>query len=514
MEDEAVRMSWLSGRPQRVFNLRPPPEFSRSYCSYGAQWSVMDDQILLTFEEEADGTIVKHPSSIFLADVHDILGKADDVVEFRKIVKLPFNATRSRLLSHRAGFVTAEFREDEKKLLLRAHDWDGNTTRETTVDVASIDGQLVVNDSCVALCVDDEPKKGWCIGGCRTLSQIVIWNLESGDVTRIVVPQDERAPQCHSGNFTFVTPSCIAVGGHLDPDHDRPYALLRSFPTIPSEKQAGRLFHHGENFEFSDNNDALAISGSSASSDVVVHYHHSGGRFTVADKGLLTGEIPSESLPTPGYFIDPDLFKDLFHVFMDKLSARTLPGVLYERLSSLAGNKLLVRDGLEHEHDEEQYSGFHNAHSFGEFRILYLYDFDQNRCKKLRQLSPDPERADLAARLKERNPDARVTVVSRMFYMGIEEAMDTEEDTSPEWAEHVHQLWVTNEARGKGEAEFPVLEFDDPPKDHKSPRMLYTRTMLCLPKIREGQEFALTTSAIIELPTHEADGYVHYFGEE
>ncbi|PON30345.1 hypothetical protein TGAM01_v200785 [Trichoderma gamsii] len=514
MEDEAVRMSWLSGRPQRVFNLRPPPEFSRNYCSYGAQWSVMDDQILLTFEEEADGTIIKHPSSIFLADVHDILGKADDVVEFRKIVKLPFNATRSRLLSHRAGFVTAEFRKDEKKLLLRTHDWDGNTTRETTVDVASIDGQLVVNDSSVALCVDDEPKKEWCISGCRTLSQIAIWNLESGDITRMVIPQDERAPQCHSGNFTFVTPSCIALGGHLDPDHDRPYALLRSFSTNPSEKQVGRLFRHGQNFEFSNDNDALAISGSSASSDIVVHFHHSGGRFTVADKGLLTGEIPSESLPTPGYFIDPDLFKDLWHVFMDKFSARTLPGVLYESLASLAGNKLLAREDLEHEHDEEQYSGFHNARSFGEFQILYLYDFDQNRCNKLRQLSPDSERADLAARLKGRNPDARVTVVSRMSYMGIEEAMDMEEDTSPEWAEHVHQLWVTNEARGKGEAEFPVLEFDDPPKDHKSPRMLYTRTMLCLPEIREGQEFALTTSAIIELPTHEADGYVHYFGEE
>lgn len=72
----------------------------------------MDDQILLTFEEEADGTVIIHPSSVFLADIHDILGKADDVVEFRKIVKLPFHAARSRLLSDRAGFVTAEFREE------------------------------------------------------------------------------------------------------------------------------------------------------------------------------------------------------------------------------------------------------------------------------------------------------------------------------------------------------------------------------------------------------------------
>lgn len=199
---------------------------------------------------------------------------------------------------------------------------------------------------------------------------------------------------------------------------------------------------------------------------------------------------------------------------MDKFSARTLGGGLYERLSSLAGNKLLVQDDLEYEHDEEQFHGFHNDRRFGEFHILYLYDFDQNRCNKLRQLSPDSERAGLEARLKERNPDARVTVVSRMFCTSIEGDMDEEDDTSPEWKEHFRQLWVTNEARGKGEAEFPVLEFDDPPKGSNTPRMLYTRSMLCLSKIREGQELALTTSAIIELPTHEADGYVHYFGEE
>ncbi|KAH8130900.1 hypothetical protein FP744_10004255 [Trichoderma asperellum] len=514
MKDEAVRMNWLSGRPQRVFNLRPPPEFSSRYCVYGARWSVMDDQILLTFEEEADGTVIIHPSSVFLADIHDILGKADDVVEFRKIVKLPFHAARSRLLSDRAGFVTAEFREDEKKLILRTHDWDGNTTREITTVVASIDGRLVVNGSSVALCVDNELKKGHCINGSRTLSQILIWNLESGDVTRIDIPQDDRAPQCHSGNFTFVTPSCIALGGHIDPHHDKAYAVLRSISTIPSEKQAGRYFHHHENFEFSNNNDALAIAGSSASNDVVVHYHHSGGRFTVADVGLLTGEIPSESLPTPGYFMDPNLFKDLFHVFTDKFSARTLKGTLNEGLSSLVSNKLLVEEELEYGHDEEKFRGYHNARSFGEFRILYLYDFDQERCKKLRQLSPNSERADLETSLKEQNPDARVTVVSRMFYASIEDDIDKEEDTSPEWEEHFRQLWVTGQARGKGEAEFPVLEFDDPPEGQNNPRMLFTRSMLCLPKIREGEALALTTSAIVELPTNEADGYVHYFGEE
>jgi hypothetical protein len=82
--------------------------------------------------------------------------------------------------------------------VLRAHDWDGNTTQETTVAAAAIDGELVVSDSLVAIAVDDEPKKQCCIGGCRTLRQIAIWNLESGDLSKIDIPQDERAPQCVS----------------------------------------------------------------------------------------------------------------------------------------------------------------------------------------------------------------------------------------------------------------------------------------------------------------------------
>lgn len=86
----------------------------------------------------------------------------------------------------------------EKKLILRTYDWDGNTTKEITVAAASIDGNLVVHGSLVALCVDNEPKKGWCINGARTLSQIAIWNLESGDLARIDIPQDDRAPQCVS----------------------------------------------------------------------------------------------------------------------------------------------------------------------------------------------------------------------------------------------------------------------------------------------------------------------------
>jgi hypothetical protein len=61
---------------------------------------------------------------------------------------------------------------------------------------------------------------------------------------------------------------------------------------LPSEKKYGRYFHHHGNFEFSDNHDAIAIPGSSVSSDVIVHHHQHNSRFTVADVGLLTGEIP------------------------------------------------------------------------------------------------------------------------------------------------------------------------------------------------------------------------------
>jgi hypothetical protein len=101
-----------------------------------------------------------------------------------------------------------------------------------------------------------------------------------------------------------------------------------------------------------------------------------------------------------------------------------------------------------------------------------------------------------------------------MYYTGIEEEGTTEEGDQGVWNELDQKLWNIHDARAKGEAEFPVLEFDDPPEGQTKPRMLYTRTMLCLPKIRAGEEIAMTTSAIIELPTNKADGYVHFFGEE
>ncbi|UKZ76248.1 hypothetical protein TrVFT333_003947 [Trichoderma virens FT-333] len=396
MDDEA-RMSWLSGRPQRVLNLRPPPGFSGN-MEYYAQWSVMDDQIMLALPAKEHATC---PSLIYLADINASLSRDDNVVELKQVTELPFLASRVRLLSNRAGFITAEFRE-------------------------------------------------------------------------------------------------------------------RSIPITPSEQNKGRYFHQHENFEYGHNHDAIAIPGSSAHNDVVVHHHQRGNRFTAADVGLLTGEIPSEAQPTPWYFTDRDLFKDFFHVFSDKVNARTLTGSIFDRLPSLVGNRLLVREDIEeYEHDEDNYHGYKASHSsFGTFQVLYLYDFDQGRCKALRQLSPQSERQDLETRLKERNPDANVTVTSRMFYTSIEEEDDREKDTSPEWEAHIRERWEIRWAREKGEAKFPTLEFDDPPEGRDDPRMLFTRSMICLPKIRDGEALAMTTSAIIELPAPNADGYVHYFGTE
>ncbi|KAL7928782.1 hypothetical protein V8C35DRAFT_317297 [Trichoderma chlorosporum] len=511
MEDE-TRMNWLSGKPQRVLNLARPSIFASARSDYCAQWSVMDDQIMLTFPSTEN---VQSPSLIFLADINSSLGTEDDVVNFKQIAELPFHATKSRLLSNRAGFTTAEFKESENTLTLRTHDWTGGINREKSLSVNGLDGEIAVHGSSIALCVRDGPKtQRNCLG---SSNQIAIWDTESGNLTRIEVPQDERAPQCHRGNLQFVTPSHIALGGHIDSCYDEPYSVLRSIPITPSELVKGRYFHHSGNFESADNHDAIAIPGSSTHSDFVVHHHHKRGRFTVANLGLLTGEIPSEAEPTPGYFIDPDYHKDLFHVFYKKPNnARTIYGGVFDRLSSLVGNKLLVREDIdEHEHDEDNYCAYNGTYSSpGTFQVLYLYDFDQSRCKALRQLSPDVERQHLEARLKERNPKANVTVTSRRFWAGIEEESDEEEDTSPEWKAHIKNLWETRWARERGEAKFPTLEFDDPLKAHDDGRILFTRSMLCLPKIRDGEQLAMTTSAIIEIPTLNADGYVHYFGAE
>jgi hypothetical protein len=68
----------------------------------------MDDQIMVSLPSTTDAL---SPSTVYLADIKDGLKGDGDTVEFRKIAELPFHATRSRLLSNREGFVTAELRQ-------------------------------------------------------------------------------------------------------------------------------------------------------------------------------------------------------------------------------------------------------------------------------------------------------------------------------------------------------------------------------------------------------------------
>lgn len=85
----------------------------------------------------------------------------------------------------------------------------------------------------------------------------------------------------------------------------------------------------------------------------------------------------------------------------------------------------------------------------------------------------------------------------------------------PGWAAYEKELWKVQRARETGEAKFPLLEFDDAPEGQNQNRqILFTRSMICLPRIKEDRKIALTSSAIVYLPKGNADGYAFYFGKE
>jgi hypothetical protein len=185
-------------------------------------------------------------------------------------------------------------------------------------------------------------------------------------------------------------------------------------------------------------------------------------------------------------------------------------------LPSLVDNRLLVRETFdEYDHKKQQYHAFVSAGS--RFEVLYLYDFDQNRCNSLRQLTL-PERQQLEARLKQQNPDARVTIVSRRyFYCGTEdpEGWYYEQIQFPGWAAYNEKLEEVQRAREMGHAEFPLLEFDDAPEgQNQDNQMLFTRSMICVPQMKEDRGVALTPTAIVYLPEGNSDGYAFCFGKE
>ncbi|KAL6892026.1 hypothetical protein GGI43DRAFT_425012 [Trichoderma evansii] len=460
---EATCTTWLGGRPRRILAIRHLPDIPNSYTEYH-EWSFMDNQIMLALPAPTENRLGRVSTSIIhLADVQDGLSGEDSIIEFKLIATLPFYALRTTILSDRAGFLTFEFcatLPDYGKSILANRD----VIKEKTILAAPVGRSIAVRGSSVAICVG-----------------IVTWNVDSGDITRTEIPQDERATLC------FIGPTHVALAGHIDSGFEGRCAALKLFSTT-SPGELVRYFCQDENMEVDSDHDTLAIPGSSVDSDCVIHHHEFHDRFTVLNKGTLMGEIPveqSDPIPTPGYCVDPE------------------EGAPCDELPSLVENRLLVRRrfGI-WGYDEQQYHVF--ASRLGSFEVLYLYDFDQSRCNTLRQLTL-PELQQLEARLRQQNADARVTVVSRKI-------------SFPDWEAYGEKRWRVQRACEMWQAKFPLLEFDDAPEgQNQDHQLLFTRSMICLPLIREDEDrrkLALTSSAIVCLPTGDADRYAFYFGKE
>lgn len=78
---------------------------------------------------------------------------------------------------------------------------------------------------------------------------------------------------------------------------------------------------------------------------------------------------------------------------------------------------------------------------------LYLYDFDQNRCNTLRQLTLS-EHQQLETRLRQQNIDAQVTMVSRRYFVSTDkEECYHEQIQFPGWAAYNQKLWEVPRAR-------------------------------------------------------------------
>lgn len=97
----------------------------------------------------------------------------------------------------------------QAELILRTHDWGGSVKREKTVAAEAVDGEIAVHGSSVAVCIriDIQKPSTNCLG---TSTHIFVWDTETGDTTRVEIPQDDRAPQCVR---------TLAHGHLLDPHH-------------------------------------------------------------------------------------------------------------------------------------------------------------------------------------------------------------------------------------------------------------------------------------------------------
>lgn len=207
------------------------------------------------------------------------------------------------------------------------------------------------------------------------------------------------------------------------------------------------------------------------------------------------------------------------HPFWDHPQySRTIEGTINEFLPSISDNRLLVAFHID---DNPAYDKFASNLNERDSNVFFLFDFDQTRCNEVCNLTATG-RTSLESKLLEENADARVRVVERNFYVSIEEEEDMEwspgSQRPPEWSEHLRQLYKIEESRKEGTVEYPVLEFDEAPATLKrNPRILFTRSVLCLPKHaynrRVEHTLALTTSGIVLVPTALGMGHVFLFGD-
>lgn len=106
-----------------------------------------------------------------------------------------------------------------------------------------------------------------------------------------------------------------------------------------------------------------------------------------------------------------------------------------------------------------------------------------------------------------------VSASKRRWIASILEISDPQE-----WKEHLKELYRIEELRKNGEAEAPVLDFDEAPAEQKgNSRILFTKSVVWLPGLATTglvnfSDLALTTSGIVHLPLDGKVGHVFYFG--
>lgn len=144
--------------------------------------------------------------------------------------------------------------------------------------------------------------------------------------------------------------------------------------------------------------------------------------------------------------------------------------------------------------------------------VIFLLDFDQRRCRSLLD-----SRNSLEEQIKADNEKAQVTVVQRNYYVSIEDDEDREYprfQAPAEWQEHLRDIWRIQEDRKRGDMDTPILEFDEGPSEMKEkPRLVFTRSVVCLPPIefKAMEQLTLSSCGIIYIPKPGEEGHILVF---